>query len=48
MSEHWRSSHNAVTHVGNTNSNIEGRSPYVVKVIFHIIREKFLFEKGGD
>ena len=27
---HWRSSHYAVTHVRNENSNIQGRSPYVV------------------
>ena len=26
---HWRSSHNAFTHVRNKNSNIQGRSPYV-------------------
>ena len=35
---YWRSSHNAVTHVLNKNSNIQGRSPNVVKVIFHTIR----------
>ena len=27
-----------ITHMGNKNSNIKGRSPYVVKVISHIIR----------
>ena len=27
-----------ITHVGNKNSNIQGRSPNVVKVIFHTIR----------
>ena len=36
--QHWHSSHYAVTHVGNKNSNIQGRSPYVVKVIFLAIR----------
>ena len=35
---HWPSSHYAVTHVRNKNSNIQGRSPNVVKVIFHTIR----------
>ena len=36
----WRSSHYAVTHVRNTNtcSNIQGRLPDVVKVIYHTIR----------
>ena len=29
---HWRSSHCAVTHVRNNNSNIQGRSPNVVHV----------------
>ena len=38
LSYHWRSSHYAVTHMGNKNSNIQGRSPNVVKVIFHTIR----------
>ena len=38
LSFHWRSSHYAVTHVQNKNSNIQGRSPNVVKVIFHTIR----------
>ena len=28
----------AVRHVRNTNSNFQGRSPNVVKVIFHTIR----------
>ena len=35
---HWRSSHYAVTHVRNKNSNIQGRSPNMVKVLFHTIR----------
>ena len=35
---HWRSSHYTHTHVRNKNSNIQGRSPNVVKVLFHIIR----------
>ena len=35
---HWRSSHYTVTHVRIKNSNIQGRSPKVVKVIFHTIR----------
>ena len=35
---HWRSSDYAVTHMCNENSNVEGRSPNVVKVIFHSIR----------
>ena len=50
---HWRSSHYAVTHVRNKNSNIQGRSPNVVSVIFHAIRKQILsfkrrshFEKG--
>ena len=30
--------HYAITHVRNTNSNIQGRSPNVVKEIFHTIR----------
>ena len=34
---HWRSSHYAGMHVRNKN-NVKGRSPYVVKVIFHTIR----------
>ena len=36
--KHWRSSHYAVAHVRNKNSNIQGRSPNVVKVIFHTKR----------
>ena len=36
--EHWRSSRYTVTHVRIKNSNIQGRSPNVVKVIFNIIR----------
>ena len=35
---HWRSSHYACTHVRNKNNNIQGRSPNVVKVIFHATR----------
>ena len=35
---HWRSSHYAITLMLNKNSNIQGRSPKVVKVIFHTIR----------
>ena len=35
---HWRSSHYAVTHVRNKNSITQGRSPYVVIVIFNTIR----------
>ena len=35
---HWRSSHYAITNVRNKNSNIQGRSPNVVKVIFQTIR----------
>ena len=35
---HWRSPHYAVTHAPNKNSNIQERSPNVVKVIFHAIR----------
>ena len=38
LQAHWPSSHYAVTHVRNKNSNIHGRSPIVVKVIFHTIR----------
>ena len=30
ISYHWRSSHYAITHVHNKNSNIQGRSPNVV------------------
>ena len=35
---YWCSSHYAVTHMCNKNSIIQGRSPNVVKVIFHTIR----------
>ena len=38
---HWRSSHYADTHVHNkieTFNLIQGRSPYMVKVMFHTIR----------
>ena len=56
---HWRSSHYAVTHMRNRNSNIDGRSPNVVKVIYHTIKnslcERILsfkrsshFEKGRN
>ena len=38
MDKHGRSSHYAVTHMRNKNSNIQGRSPNVVKMIFHTIR----------
>ena len=41
MIRHWRSSHCAVTHVWNKNSNIQGRSPNVAKVISHAIRNCF-------
>ena len=41
MIRHWRSSHCAVTHVCNKNSNIQGRSPNVVKVISHAIGNCF-------
>ena len=33
--KHRLSSHYVVTHMRNKNSNIQGRSPNVVKVIFH-------------
>ena len=36
--EHRRSSHYAITHVRNKDNNIQGRSPHLVKVIFHTIR----------
>ena len=39
---HLRSFHYAVTHVRNTNGNIQGRSPNVVKVILHTIRNCYL------
>ena len=35
---HWPVCHYAGTHMRNKNSNIPGRSLYVVKVIFHTIR----------
>ena len=35
---HWRSSFTQPTHVRDKNSNIQGRSPNVVKLIFHTIR----------
>ena len=35
---HWRSFHYTVTQVCNKNSDIQGRSANVVKVIFHTIR----------
>ena len=36
--KNWRSSHYSVMQVRNKNSNIQGRPPNVVKVIFHLIR----------
>ena len=36
--KHERSSHYTVTHMRNTYSNIQGRSPYVVKVVFNTTR----------
>ena len=39
---HWRSSHYAVTQVRNKNSNIQGRSPNVLKVMFKTI---FFFKR---
>ena len=39
--EHWRSSNYTVMHLHIKNSNIQGMSPNVVKVIFHIIRNCF-------
>ena len=38
MAMHVRRSHYAITHVCNTNNNIQERSQNVVKVIFHTIR----------
>ena len=38
LTNHWHSSHYVVMHLRNKNSNIQGRSPYVVKVTFHVIR----------
>ena len=35
---HWHSSHYAVMHARDKNSNIQGRSLNVVIVIFHTIR----------
>ena len=35
---HWRNSNYSVMHVRNKNSNIQGMSPNVEKVIFHNIR----------
>ena len=43
---HWHSSNYAVKHVRNRNSNIQGRSPNVVKVIFH--KELLLKEEGAN
>ena len=42
---HWRSSHYAVMLMRNKNSNIQGRSTNVVKVIFHTIRNCSLKER---
>ena len=39
--KHWHSSHYAVTHMRNKKGNIQGRSPNVVKVVFHTIRNFF-------
>ena len=36
ITEHWRSSYYAITHMRNKNSNIQGRSPNMVIVIFSI------------
>ena len=36
--------HYAVTHVRNKENNIQGRSPYFVKVTFHIIRDGTAFK----
>ena len=41
---HWHSSHYAFTHMPNKNSNIQGRSSYAVKVIFHAIRKELLMQ----
>ena len=38
LHEHKRSSHYAVTHAPNKNSDIQGKSPSLVKVIFHTKR----------
>ena len=40
----WLCSHYVATHVRNKNSNIQGRSPNVVKVIFHTLD----LEKGHN
>ena len=39
VQRHWHSSHYAVTRVRNKNSNIQRRSPNVVKAIFHATRD---------
>ena len=43
--KHWRSSHYAVRHMPNKNSNIQGRSPNVVKSDFPYHKELLLKEK---
>ena len=43
IDSHWHDSYTA-THVRNKNDNIQGRSPNVVKVIFHTIR----WERSGS
>ena len=40
----WSSSHSAVTQMRNKNRNIQGRSPNVVKAVFHTKRNCFLKE----
>ena len=42
---HRRSSHQAVTHVRNKNSSIQGRSPNVVKVIKYPYHKKLLLKE---
>ena len=43
---HMRSSHYTVTHVRNENSNIQRRSPNVIKVIYHTIRNSLLKKRN--
>ena len=42
---HWSSSHYAVTQVPNKNSNIQGRSPNVIKSDFPCHKELLLKER---
>ena len=42
MPSHWHSSHFAVAHVRNKNSNIQGRSPNVIKSDFPNHKELLL------